>query len=304
MRQVGLGFDDFSDGGREGLPLVAELLELRESFCGDGEVLPRASGVRLVGVRDDQASLAESVQQGVERADAADQAKCDQAFRDSPPVRGALLQQSEHAVLDDALAELCANRSSHAMHYILQCIVSRGGGLASTAGPASTPPGCYRLGYARRVHAAENDEVIISRTPDAPWLPAGGSAEVVRLATPPRPMCIVRLLLRQGDTVFCVPRPETGLLDLPMRRVGAEDPTGLATIAALAEEVTGSVGRLMFGGAVRNIVESSTDGYLWPTPHAYFGVWTSASDPIVDGTWIALGAGSELRDRHWYALAD
>lgn len=170
---------------------------------------------------------------------------------------------------------------------------------------ASGPPrrhGRRKLGYARRVNA-DHDEAIISTTLNAPWLPPGGRAEVIRLAAAPRPMCIVRLLLRRGDAVFCVPRPETGALDLPMRRVGADDPAGLATIAALAEEITGSERRLTFAGAVRNSVESSQGDYPWPTPHAYFGVWTSVSDPSVDGAWIALGEESQLRDRHWYALA-
>ncbi|WP_280115561.1 hypothetical protein [Pseudoclavibacter terrae] len=31
-------------------------------------------------------------------------------------------------------------------------------------------------------------------------------------------------------------------------------------------------------------------------------VWTSPTDAVVDGSWLALGSDSELCDRHWYPL--
>lgn len=160
-----------------------------------------------------------------------------------------------------------------------------------------------RLRYARGVKA--DDETVIRATPNASWLPVGGTAEVVRRASVPRPMCMVRLLLRRADTVFCVPRPETCRLDLPTEAVGAGDTAaGLVTIAALADQVFGSSDGLTFVGAVRNIVQAPEAGYAWPTPHAYFGVWTSSGDPVVQGRWLALGEASELRDRHWFPLAE
>lgn len=144
------------------------------------------------------------------------------------------------------------------------------------------------------------DETLVHETTDAPWLPPGGRAEVVRLASPPRPMSMVRLLLRRGDEVFCVPRAETGKLDLPTRRVGADDRDGSATIRALAAELVGPrAAAIAFAGAVRNVVDRPTDDYPWPTPLAHFGVWASTDAPISDGTWIAL---SDLRDRHWHPL--
>jgi hypothetical protein len=47
-----------------------------------------------------------------------------------------------------------------------------------------------------------DDETVIHMTPDAAWLPRHGRAEVVRRRTPPRPMSVVRLLLRQNDRVW------------------------------------------------------------------------------------------------------
>ena len=115
-------------------------------------------------------------------------------------------------------------------------------------------------------------------------------------------MCVVRLLLRQADRVFCVPRPDTARLDLPMPLVGQNDSSGVGAISGLAERITGSQTQLTFVGAVRNIVESPHDGYAWPTPRAHFGVWTSENAPVVDGTWVSVGEDSPLRDRHWFAL--
>ncbi|CAH0137828.1 hypothetical protein SRABI44_00399 [Microbacterium foliorum] len=155
-------------------------------------------------------------------------------------------------------------------------------------------------GYARGVTA--DDETVIHMTPDAAWLPRHGRAEVVRRRTPPRPMSVVRLLLRQNDRVFCVPRHEDGRLDLPHRIVGAEDPCGESAIVELAAQVTGSREPLTFTGAVRNVVDSPQDDYPWPTPHAHFGVWMSEGAPVIDGSWVAVGGGSALRDRHWFPL--
>ena len=143
------------------------------------------------------------------------------------------------------------------------------------------------------------DETLVHVTTDAPWLPPGGRAEVVRRSTPPRPISMVRLLFRSSDEVFCVRREETGRLDLPTRRTDADDPDGSTTIRALAAEVVGPRAPLTFVGAVRNIVEHGVDDYPWPIPVAYFGVWTCTDTPTIDGTWVASPA---LRERHWYPL--
>ncbi|WP_282846086.1 NUDIX hydrolase [Microbacterium oxydans] len=146
------------------------------------------------------------------------------------------------------------------------------------------------------------DESIIHVTPNASWLPPGSRAEVLRLAIPPQPLCAVRLLLRRGDRVFCVPRSGTGRLDLPTCFVGADDPAGAATVATLAQEITAETSPLTFVGVVRNVVESPTSDYPWPTPHAHFGLWSSEGAPIIEGSWVTVGGDSPLRARHWYPL--
>lgn len=80
-----------------------------------------------------------------------------------------------------------------------------------------------------------------------------------------------------------------------MRTVGADDPSGVAAIRALVEEVTGCAAGLTFAGALRNVVSSPRDGYECPTPNAYFGVWASPSGPRVDGERPAVGGKSKLR---------
>jgi hypothetical protein len=122
------------------------------------------------------------------------------------------------------------------------------------------------------------DETLVHVTHDAPWLPPGGRAEVIRLTTPPWPMAVVRLLLRDSDRVFCAPRQGTGRLDLPMLEAASDD-------------------------VVRNVVEAPADGYDWPAPVAHFGVWASDATPTTDGTWVRLDDDEHrLRDRHWYPL--
>jgi hypothetical protein len=146
------------------------------------------------------------------------------------------------------------------------------------------------------------EETVIHVTPDAPWLPRHGRAEVVRRTIPPTPVCVARLLLRQADRIFCVPRSETGRLDLPMRVIEPNDPSGVIGITKLAEQITGHGTGLVFAGAVRNVVESRQDDYAWPTPHAHFGVWVSENMPIVDGAWVNISDDFQLRDRHWFPL--
>lgn len=156
--------------------------------------------------------------------------------------------------------------------------------------------------YARGVN---EDETLVHVTHDAPWLPPGGRAEVVRRTTPPRPMSVVRLLLRDSDRVFCVPRQGTARLDLPMLEAARDDPDGTATVRELAKRITGEHLTMQFVGAVRNVVEAPNDGYEWSAPLAHFGVWASDAAPITDGTWVRLDDDElQLRDRHWYPLVN
>ncbi|ROR80084.1 hypothetical protein SAMN06295974_1980 [Plantibacter flavus] len=147
------------------------------------------------------------------------------------------------------------------------------------------------------------DETLVHVTHDAPWLPPGGRAEVIRRTTPPRPMAVVRLLLRDADRVFCVTRQGTGRLDLPMLEAASDDADGTATARELAQRITGEHTGMHFIGAVRNVVEAPADGYDWPAPVAHFGVWASVATPMAHGAWVRLDDDEhQLRDRHWYPL--
>ncbi len=146
-------------------------------------------------------------------------------------------------------------------------------------------------------------DVVVRTAPDAPWLPPGSRAEVVRSSVAPSPACLVRLLLRRGDEVFCVPREQTAALDLPTRVVGPSDPDGRVTAARLALDVLARDARLMPVGFVRNVVAQDTPDYGWPVPVAHFVVWEATGVPVVDGEWVeASGAGSLLVERHWFPL--
>jgi len=144
---------------------------------------------------------------------------------------------------------------------------------------------------------------LVQVTSDAPWLPRGGRAEVVRSSAAPHPTCMVRLLVRRDDTVFCVLREGTGKLDLPTRMVADSDPDGRATIQGLAADVLGHPTGPTHLGFVRNVVEEPDDAYAWPVPLAHFSVWAADGDPVVGGTWVeAVTSTSPLADRHWFPL--
>jgi hypothetical protein len=153
---------------------------------------------------------------------------------------------------------------------------------------------------------------LLVSTVDAPWLPPGGRADVIRSTTAPAPASLVRLLLRRGDRVFCVPRDGSGRRDLPTRTVPATDPDGRATARALAVDVTGCSSAEPVGfvrntvaiapGAPGAPVDTAALEYPWPTPIAHFTVWGSGHEPRVDGTWLPVDGTSPLADRHWFPL--
>ncbi|MFK4790139.1 NUDIX hydrolase [Microbacterium sp. ZW T5_56] len=140
-------------------------------------------------------------------------------------------------------------------------------------------------------------ERVIRRIDGAPWLPHG-RAEVVLSEVIPRPVGLVRVLVRRGGEVYCTPR-EDGRQDIPTRQVPVNDPHGSATVARLATELGIAPESLRPLGFVRNIVSPPALDYPWPMPLAHFAVWTSAEQPTGPGLWVAE---SELRDRHWYPL--
>ena len=148
-------------------------------------------------------------------------------------------------------------------------------------------------------------EVMIRSTSDAPWLPSGGRAEVIRSLVAPKPASIVRLLLRRGNTVFCVRRDGVGKLDLPMRKVPPADQDGLATARQLAFHVFGKRTSVTPIGFVRNVVLDPAADYEWPVPFAHFTLWAADGEPVSAGTWISTGdSKSSLSDRHWFPLIE
>jgi hypothetical protein len=148
---------------------------------------------------------------------------------------------------------------------------------------------------------ADAVELIVHRYTAPSWLPTGSIAEVVSGGTPGPPMAMVRLLLRQGRSVFCVPREGTGALDLPTRRVMCPG-DGVDEARALASEVTLTDTEVEYVGCVRNIVMDRDEDYEWPAPIARFGVWRTEEPPRVPGVWCEADDSSPLATRHWYPL--
>lgn len=148
-------------------------------------------------------------------------------------------------------------------------------------------------------------EVLIRSTSNAPWLPSGGRAEVIRSFVAPKPASIVRLLLRRRDMVFCVRRDGVGKLDLPTRRVPSADQDGLATARQLAFQVLGKTTPVTPMGFVRNVVLDPSPDYEWPVPFAHFTLWAAAGEPASAGTWISTSdSATPLSERHWFPLIE
>jgi hypothetical protein len=149
------------------------------------------------------------------------------------------------------------------------------------------------------------EETIVDVVPDAPWLPAGGRAEIVRSRLAPAPAGLVRLLVRDGERIYCEPRADSGKIDLPTDLVPVDDPDGSRAAAALAQRVFGELVHVTPIGFVRNVVPTDAADYPWPTPVAHFTVWTAAGRPGIPGTWIDTGlADNPLESRHWWPLIE
>lgn len=149
--------------------------------------------------------------------------------------------------------------------------------------------------------------LVLSRLADAPWLPAGGQADVVlseRDDPEPTPVSLVRLLVTDAEgRIFCVPRTggRAGW-DLPAAQ--AVDDGSTAAVAGLADEVLDRAVQTDLLGYVRNTVPDGTV-YEWPSPVAYFLVHrvVGVPLPVIDGVWLAgPEAARELGERHWWPL--
>jgi len=150
-------------------------------------------------------------------------------------------------------------------------------------------------------------ERVLQSTPDAPWLPLGGRADVItsRQDSPPPNTVVVRLAVT-GPRGLLVHRRPDGDPDLPSRPVGPQTPE--AALGGLVASVVGEAGRVSPSliGYVRNVVRQPDDLYPWPTPFACFAVHalpSRGSGPHVTGEWIALpDSTAQLSGRHWWPV--
>ena len=159
-----------------------------------------------------------------------------------------------------------------------------------------------------RIQKRRHERVVLA-VPDAPWLPPGSRADVIRSRQDEAPTntVVVRLALRRGSDLFVVERADRGW-DLPSQAVGGALP--LTALGDLVRELVGGAAPLAptLVGYVRNTVPTPDADYPWPTPKACFSVYTDdvATDlPAAAGRWLSLAAArSELGHRHWWPLME
>ncbi|NUR71770.1 MAG: NUDIX hydrolase [Hamadaea sp.] len=155
---------------------------------------------------------------------------------------------------------------------------------------------------------------LIQSTPNASWLPEGGTAEVWAGAEleVPEPAVIVRLLLLRegGQELFCV-RTEKGF-DLPTLFLGGDG--GWRSVAYGIGELTtrylGHIAPVKCVGFVRNVVREADAAYRLPVPFAHVPVFTPTepyagwADLKGEGVWIGVAdAPVLLSQRHWWPIA-
>ncbi|GAB3867097.1 hypothetical protein GCM10028801_40350 [Nocardioides maradonensis] len=152
---------------------------------------------------------------------------------------------------------------------------------------------------------------LLSSVVDAPWLPAGSTAQAwVGEGCPvPEPVIIVRLLLTRGGAdgpeLFTVPT-ERGA-DLPTLRLGAGTgwAAGLAELALRVHGRPGSAHRCI--GYIRNVVPTPDADYPHATPWAHVPVFAPLErvEPVVEGEWVSLRSGrAGLGARHWWPIVE
>lgn len=158
-----------------------------------------------------------------------------------------------------------------------------------------------------RISKRKHERVVMS-TPDAPWLPPGGRADVIasRQDDPPPNTVVVRLAVT-GPSGLLVHRRTDGGADLPTRAVGDDSPhEALTALLADVGHSTESRTGPRHIGYVRNVVRTDAEGYGWPRPFACFAVHALILDDRsqgLPGEWIALqDTAAELDRRHWWPI--
>lgn len=154
-----------------------------------------------------------------------------------------------------------------------------------------------------RIPKRTRERVVLS-TPDAPWLPPGGRADVIASRqdnAPPRTV-VVRAVLRDERGLHVVERADGRGLDLPTRPVtDGEHPSD--AVRALAHDLGVRSERASLLGYVRNVVREPDAGYPWPVPTACFALFVLPASGLAGGLWLpAARQPGELGERHWWPL--
>ncbi len=157
------------------------------------------------------------------------------------------------------------------------------------------------LRIAKRKH-----ERVVRSTPNAPWLPPGGRADVIasRQDGAPPNTVVVRAVVRDDRGLLVTSRADGAGADLPMRTV-ATGRSAADTLTALAGDLGLPDHGARLLGYVRNVVRMPDAGYPWPVPFACFALFALPSTRAVMGTWCPPHAQeAELGQRHWWPLVD
>lgn len=155
----------------------------------------------------------------------------------------------------------------------------------------------------------------ISSLADAPWLPAGSSAEawVGSSCLVADPVIVVRLLITRetqaGDLeFFCALTPRG--INIPTQYLWTDhrEESFEAGRARLLDDV---VGRHDFEtpciGYIRNVVPIPDQSYVYPVPWAHVPVLLLAhiAAPQIDGEWHTLATGRPAMSRqHWWPIVE
>jgi hypothetical protein len=158
-----------------------------------------------------------------------------------------------------------------------------------------------------RISKRKHERVVMS-TPDAPWLPPGGRADVIasRQDNPPPNTVVVRAVVHDAGALLVVERADGRGLDLPTRTVG-DGQSAEEALGALCDELGVTARGATLLGYVRNVVKHPDATYPWPTPLACFALFAPAGGGLANpaGTWLpAESQKAELGERHWWPLVD